>query len=163
MVVATLTEQIELGEADDNAREQIDAMYETLNDKVKEVQDKLAAGEAFESLMDEYSCSPALKEEPLRSEGYYITANSFVNSTEYVEGSMVLEQPGQVSAPLRSPLGVHLVQYIGEVTPGQVPLADIRDAVAAEALKQKQNEYYEQQRDALLEAAQVKYYPERLR
>ena len=162
-VVATLTEQVELGEADDNAREQIDAMYETLNDKVKEVQDKLAAGEAFESLMDEYSCSPALKEEPLRSEGFYITANSFVNSTEYVEGSMVLEQPGQVSAPLRSPLGVHLVQYIGEVTPGQVPLEDIRDAVAAEALKQKQNEYYEQQRDALLEAAQVKYYPERLR
>ena len=162
-VVATLTEQVELGEADDNAREQIDAMYETLNDKVKEVQDKLAAGEAFESLMDEYSCSPALKEEPLRSEGFYITANSFVNSTEYVEGSMVLEQPGQVSAPLRSPLGVHLVQYIGEVTPGQVPLEDIRDAVAAEALKQKQNQYYEQQRDALLEAAQVKYYPERLR
>jgi hypothetical protein len=55
------------------------------------------------------------------------------------------------------------VQYIGDVTPGEVPLAEVSDAVAAEALKQKQNEYYEQQRDALLEAAQVKYYPERLR
>ena len=105
----------------------------------------------------------ALKEAPLRNEGYYITAASFVNSLEYVEGSMMLEQPGQVSAPLRSPLGLHLVQYIGDVTPGQVPLADVRDAVAAEALKQKQTQYYEQQRDTLLDAAQVKYYPERLR
>lgn len=163
VVVATLTEQVELGEAEEGAQGQIDAMYQTLDDRVKEVQDKLAAGEAFEALMDAYSCTPALKEEPLRTEGFYITANSFVNSQEYVEGSMVLEQPGQVSAPLRSPLGLHLVQYIGDVTPGQVALDAVRDAVAAEALKQKQSEYYEQQRDALLEAAQVKYYPERLR
>ena len=162
-VVATLTEQVELGLADDDARGQIDAMYETLDATVKEVQDKLNAGEAFDALMAQYSCSPALKDEPLRSQGYYITANSFVNSLEYVEGSMMLEQPGQVSAPLRSPLGLHLVQYIGDVAPGQVPLEEVRDAVAAEALKQKQTQYYEQQRDALLEAAQVKYYPERLR
>lgn len=162
-VVATLTEQIELGTADENAREQIDAMYETLNDTVKEVQDKLNDGQPFESLMDAYGCSPALKDGQMRSEGYFITAGSFYNSLEFVEGSMMLEQPGQVSAPLRSPYGLHLVQYVGDVTPGEVPLADVRDAVAAEALKQKQNEYYEQQRDALLEAAQVKYYPERLR
>lgn len=163
VVVATLTEQVELGEADEGAPGQIDAMYQTLEAAAKEAQDRLAAGETFESLMDAYSCSPALKDEPLRTEGFYITANSFVNSQEYIEGSMVLEQPGQVSAPLRSPLGLHLVQYIGDVTPGQVALDAVRDAVAAEALKQKQSEYYEQQRDALLEAAQVKYYPERLR
>jgi len=162
-VVATLTEQVELGAADENAKEQIDAMYQTLDDAAKAVQDKLAGGADFAGLMDEYSCSPALKEEPLRSQGFYITPSSFVNSQEYVEGSMMLEQPGQVSAPLRSPLGLHLVQYIGDVTPGEVPLAEVREAVAAEALKQKQTEYYEQQRDALLEAAQVKYYPERLR
>ena len=162
-VVATLTEQIELGTANADAKSQIDAMYETLNATVQEVQDKLNAGQSFAALMEEYGCSPALKEEPLRSEGYYINAKSFVNSLEYVEGSMMLEQPGQVSAPLRGPAGLHLVEYIGDVAPGEVPLADIRDAVAAAALKQKQTEYYEQQRDALLEAAQVKYYPERLR
>jgi parvulin-like peptidyl-prolyl isomerase len=162
-VVATLTEQLELGAADDSVKEQIDAMYQTLDDAARAVQEKLAGGADFASLMDEYSCSPALKAEPLRSQGFYITPNSFVNSQEYVEGSMMLEQPGQVSAPLRSPYGLHLVQYIGDVTPGEVPLAEVSDAVAAEALKQKQNEYYEQQRDALLEAAQVKYYPERLR
>ena len=162
-VVATLTEQIELGTADADAQSQIDAMYETLEPTVREVQDKLNEGQSFAALMEAYGCSPALKEEPLRSEGYYIKSTSFVNSPEYVEGAMMLEQPGQVSAALRSPAGLHLVEYIGDVTPGEVPLADIHDAVAAEALKQKQTEYYEQQRDALLEAAQVKYYPERLR
>ena len=161
--VTQLMEQIELGDAGDDGQARLDALYAPLEATAKEIQDKLADGQDFAALMDEYGCSPALKDEPLRSEGYYINDASFVNSVEFVEGSMMLEQPGQVSAPLRSTLGVHLVQYIGDVASGEVPLADIREAATAAALKQKQTEYYEQQRDALLEAAQVKYYPERLR
>ena len=87
---------------------------------------------------------------------------SFYNSLEFVEGSMMLEQPGQVSSSLRSSYGVHLAEYIGDVAPGPVPLDAIREAVSADALKEKQAAYYDQQRQALLEAAQVKYYPERL-
>ena len=115
-----------------------------------------------QELMDEFGCDAALRDEPLRSEGYYISDASYVNSVEYVEGSMMLEQPGQVSAPLRSAQGVHLVEYIGDVTPGEVPLEEVRDAVAADALATKQAEYYDQQRQQLLEEAHVKYYPERL-
>ena len=160
--VATLAEQLEEGAAGEETQAPIDALYAELEVTAQEAQDKLNAGQSFSELMDEYGCSPALKEEPLRSEGYYIRPTSFVNSLEYVEGGMMLEQPGQVSSPLRSPDGLHLVEYIADVVPGDVPLADVRDATRAAALKQKQNEYYEQQRDALLEAAQVKYYPERL-
>ncbi len=160
---ASLTEQVERGDGDDAAREQLEALYAPLEKKAREAQEKLNDGAAFEDLMDEYGCDAALKTEPLRSEGYYVSEHSYVNSVEYVEGSMMLEQPGQVSAPLRSTFGVHLVQYVGDVTPGPVPLEEVADAVRAEALKQKQSEYYDQQREALLEAAQVKYYPERLR
>ena len=159
---ASLTEQLELGEADDAAREQLEALYAPLEAKAQEAQKKLADGAAFAELMDEYGCDAVLKAEPMRSEGYYVSDHSYVNSVEYVEGSMMLEQPGQVSAPLRSVFGVHLVEYIGDVAPGEVPLEDVADAVRAEALKAKQSEYYSQQRQALLEAAQVKYYPERL-
>ena len=160
---AALSEQIELGTAPEDAQAQLDALYAPLEKKAGEVQQKLADGQSFAELMDEYGCSAALKDEPLRSEGFFINADSFVNSVEFVEGSMMLEQPGQVSTPLRSLSGVHLVEYIGNVVPGEVPLADTLDAVTADALKARQTEYYEQQRQALLEAAQVKYYPDRLR
>ena len=160
---ASLTEQIELGEADDAARQQLEALYAPLEAKAEKAQKKLADGADFAELMDEYGCDAALKSEPMRSEGYYVSDHSYVNSVEYVEGSMMLEQPGQVSAPLRSVFGVHLVEYIGDVAPGQVPLEEVADAVRAEALRQKQAEYYDQQRQALLQAAHVKYYPERLR
>ena len=160
---ARLTEQLELGDADPDVQSQLDAVYAPLEKKADEAQKKLAGGTPFADLMDEYGCDPALRNEPLRSEGYYINGNSFVNSVEFVEGSMMLEQPGQVSTPLRSLSGVHLAEYVGDVTPGEVPLADVLGEVRAQALKQKQTEFYNQQREALLEAAQVKFYPERLR
>lgn len=159
---ASLAGKLELDSADEEAQRQLDALYAPLEEKARKAQEALAGGASFGSLMDQYGCSPALKNEPMRSEGYYLNSQSYVNSSEYVEGSMMLEEPGQVSAPLRSASGVHLVEYIADVAPGEIPLEQAEDAVRADALEQKQAEYFEQQRQALLDAANVKYYPERL-
>lgn len=149
-------------EALQQAQDELNTLYAPLEKQAEEVQQKLADGADFADLMAEYGCSEPLTEEPLRSEGFYVTDTSYVNSMEYVQGAMMLEQPGQVSSPLRSRYGVHLVEYIGDVASGEVPLSEVEDAVRAEALAQKQAEYYAQQRQQLLEDAHVKYYPERL-
>ena len=163
---AELLEQLEMIDEDEQAlaetQQALDALFAPLEARAQEAQDKLAQGAAFTDLMGEYGCDEALKSEPLRSEGYFVTDTSFVNSVEYVEGSMMLEQPGQVSSPLRSASGLHLVQYIGDVKAGEVPLSEAQDTVRAEALRRKQAEYYARQRDELLKEANVKYYPERL-
>ncbi len=159
---AGLMDKLELGQGDEETQAQLDALYAPLEAAAQEALDRLNAGQSFESLMDEYGCSADLANEPLRSEGYYISDNSYVNSQEFVEGSLLLDRPGQVSLPLRSANGVHLVQYIGDVPAGEVPLAEAETAVRAEALELKQLEYYEAQREAMLEQANVKYYPDRL-
>ena len=150
------------GEAIQNLRSQLDALFAPLEARAQEALEKLQTGTGFTELMDEYGCDELLSEEPLRSAGYYISADSYINSEEYVEGSMMLETPGQISTPLRSTFGVHLVEYLGEVPSGEVPLDQVAEAVRAETLALKQSEYYETQREALLEQANVKYYPERL-
>ena len=142
--------------------EQLNALYAPLEALAQEALDKLSAGASFADLMDEYGCDEFLAHEPLRSEGYYLSSGSFLNSAEYVEGAMILDQPGQHSTPLRSPYGLHIVEYIGDVQAGEVPLEQVKDAMREEALELKQLEQYEQQRTAMLEAANVKYYPERL-
>ena len=157
-----LTDRMEFGSGDETTQAELDALYAPLEATAQEVLEKLNAGQSFDSLMAEYGCSEDLAEEPLRSEGYYISDDSFINSVEFVEGSLLLDQPGQISAPLRSVYGIHLVQYIGDVPAGEVPLAEAEASVRAEALALKQAEYYESQRETMLEQANVKYYPERL-
>ena len=79
-----------------------------------------------------------------------------------LQGSMILDQPGQVSSPLRSTAGLHLVEYLKDVAPGDVPLEEVRAVIEAQALAVKQQDYYEEQVTAMLEDANVVYYPERL-
>ena len=157
-----LTDKLEFDSGDAEAREQLEALYAPLDATAQEVLEKLSAGQSFDSLMSEYGCSEDLNTDKLKTEGFYITDSSFVNSVEFVEGSLLLDTPGDISTPLRSVYGVHLVQYIGDVPAGEVPLEEIRDEVRAEALDLKRSEYYEAQREAMLEQANVRYYPERL-
>ena len=122
----------------------------------------LKDGEDFLSLMDAYGEDEAMLSDPARTEGYYISDDSYLISAEFIEGSMLLEQPGDVSSPLRSSAGLHLTQYVSDVTPGEVPLESVYEQIKDAALAQKQDDYYDQATDALLDAANVKYYPERL-
>lgn len=141
---------------------ELNPLYAPLEAKAKEITDKLQAGESFMSLVDQYGKDEMMESEPVRSEGYYINDNSFLFSVEFIQGSMILEKPGQVSSPLRSPSGLHLVEYLSDVTPGDVPLEEVREPIEARALEARQRAYYDEQTAAMLEEANVQYYPERL-
>ena len=144
------------------AKEQLDALYAPLEEIANEALEKLNGGASFADLMDEYGCSEELASEPLRSQGYYINSESVLISSEYVEGSMMLETAGEISTPLRSGQGLHLVQYLGEVAPGEVPLDDVKQAVSAEVLSEKEEEAYVEHMNELIDKANVKYYTDRL-
>ena len=123
---------------------------------------RLQGGESFSTLLDEYGEDEGMESEPVHTEGYYISDESFLFSTEFIEGSMLLEKPGDVSSPLRSSAGVHLVEYTADVSAGEVPLDSVKDKVEAAALEEKRDEYYQEATAAMLDEANVKYYPERL-
>ena len=141
---------------------QLDPLYAPLEATANEIAEKLQAGESFLALADQYGADELMGVEPVRSEGYYINDDSYLYSSEFIQGSMILEQPGQVSSPLRSFAGLHLVEYLKDVTPGEVPLSSVTEAVKAEALEARQQAYYDEQINAMLEEANVRYYPERL-
>ena len=141
---------------------ELNPLFAPLEATAKEISDKLQAGESFMSLADQYGKDEMMESEPVRSEGYYINENSYLFSTEFIQGAMILDRPGQVSSPLRSPSGLHLVEYLSDVTPGDVPLEEVRDTIESQALEIRQRAYYDEQTTAMLEEANVQYYPERL-
>ena len=165
---ATLFEQLEqldpLEDADQiNAIDaELNPLFAPLEQKAADIVEQLKDGASFSDLLSRYGEDALMDVEPLHSEGYYISDHSYLYSTEFIQGAMILETPGQVSAPLRSAFGLHLVEYLRNVTPGEVPLDQVADAMRAEVLKTRQDDYYEEHVNNLLEQANVKYYPERL-
>ena len=141
---------------------ELDPLFAPLEAKADEIVEKLKAGESFTTLLNQYGADELMASEPLRSEGYYISDDTYLFSGEFIQGSMILERPGQVSSPLRSASGLHLVEYLRDVVPGEVALADVYDAMKAETLQAAQDIAYEEHITNLLDAANVKFYPERL-
>lgn len=142
---------------------QLDALYTDLEARAASIEQELADGADFDALIEKYGQDDGMAYEPAKSQGYYISANSADQySSDFVEGCMMLESVGQISTPVRSTSGVHIIKYIGDVPSGAVALDDIRDALVSEVLSEKQATYYSEQEAQWIASANPQYYPDRL-
>lgn len=124
-----------------------DACLADVQDTLDEIQSRLDAGEDFQTLIDEYGEDPGMQNEPTATVGYYVSADSTTWDTAFRDAAMLLSNVGDVSEPVLSMSGVHIIRYESDVTPGPVPLDDVRDQLFDEALTAAREEHY----DALLD------------
>lgn len=141
---------------------QLDELYAPLEVTAEAVISQLQDGESFDSLIHTYGADEAMESEPLHSNGYYVSNTTSLWSDEFIEGSMMLEKVGDISSPVRSSYGVHIIQYAADVKPGEVAYADVQSQIREDVLAMAKADYYEEQRALWLQTANAKYYPERL-
>lgn len=134
----------------------------SFSEKVEEIMGKLADGASFEELIDEYGEDPGMQSEPGKSEGYYVSAESTTWDPAFTEAAMALEKVGDVSEPVLGTNGVHIIYYNSDVTPGPVPMDEVREALSESLLSTKQDETYDAAYQAWHDAAKIKKYPNRL-
>ena len=75
---------------------------------------------------------------------------------------MALANVGDVSEPVRSEYGIHIIKYVSDAVEGEVGLDAVRDALESEVLTQKQDEAYNAAVEAWVEEADAKIYKDRL-
>ena len=74
---------------------------------------------------------------------------------------MSIAEVGQISAPVYGSYGIHVIYYLGDITPGPVPFEQIKDAAESNALDAKISETYNAQIDAWVEETNPVYHPDR--
>lgn len=139
----------------------IEALYAQLMPKAQEIVDAFNGGADIDSLIAQYGEDPGMTREPSMSQGYAVSENSTTWDPAFTEGAMSIKEVGQISEPVRGKNGVHIIYYLGDVTPGEVPFEDIADGVASEALADKISKTYEDQADAWVEEAHPVYHLDR--
>ena len=83
-----------------------------------------------------------------------------VNSAN--DAAMALANVGDVSEPVRSEYGIHIIKYVSDAVEGEVGLDAVRDALETEVLTQKQDEAYNAAVEAWVEEADAKIYKDRM-
>ena len=85
---------------------------------------------------------------------------SFVES--FTNGALALEKVGDVSEPVESTYGYHIIQYTSDVAEGPVDLETVKDGISSALLTAKQNEVSTATMEQYVSEANVKTYPERM-
>ena len=107
-----------------------DAAGELMKPKTDAIYQALADGESFESQMRLYSYDTGVAPEDA---GYLIHADSELWDDGFLEAAMALEQPGDVSGPVVTTAGVHIILYAGDEPAGAVALTEEQQALLEQA------------------------------
>ena len=121
---------------------------------ITEIMTKLDNGASFIDLVKEYS-----DDNGASADGYWVHKEaSFVDAFR-IGAFELLEKVGDVSVPVVSEYGVHILYYQGDVTPGPVALDEaLKAELTAEIHDTKEKESLNQQLMAWREAAGIETY-----
>ena len=131
-------------------QEMLDAARQAILDSVKALTDeiyaKLAAGATFESLVGEYGKDPGMSDEDSLRDGYMVHKDSVVWDPAFTAGAFSdkMSQAGDVSDPLVSAHGVHILKYLRDVPSGLIMTDAIRAEIADYLKAAKENAAYEE-------------------
>lgn len=114
------------------------AILDSVNDTVAEIKAKLEAGESFEDLILEYGTDPGMQDEATRAEGYAVHPFSILYDMNFTQGAAALEKVGDVSDPIVSQFGVHILHYLRDIPGGMPELTDtLKEELRADLLSEK--------------------------
>ena len=141
---------------------EIETIYRSLDAIVAEVQGRIAAGDDFNLLIDEYGADPYMASGAGREDGYYVSVGSQQLDPDFVAAAMALNEPGDISEPIECAEGVYILRYEGDVTPGAVDyevfLTD--ETMRANVEESLRSEYYNATVEQWLSEAEIELYPE---
>ena len=145
-----LKEAVEKAEADCLA---------SVQDKLDEIYGKIEAGEDFDSLIEAYGEDPGMQNEPTKTRGYYVCANSTNWDANFTAGAMALANIGDVSeTPVISASGIHILRYESDVTAGAVALDDVRDALYEDTLETMKHDHFNEELESWIAALNPVYH-----
>ena len=151
----------ELEAAEQTLAEAEQACLENVKAKTDEIYEKIAAGEDFDALIEEYGEDPGMQNEPSKTAGYYVSADSAKWDARFTAGAMALEQVGDVSAePVVSSSGVHIIRYESDVTGGAVALDEVHDALYEDTLSSMKTEHFNSELQSWVDALNPVYHME---
>lgn len=104
------------------------------------VKQKLDAGEDFEALLSEYNTDPGMQSEDYAA-GYLVGEGaSYV--AEFLDAALALANDGDVSAPVQSDYGWHIIKRVSTESAHDIPYEDVKATLDAYEQTQYQSQYY---------------------
>ena len=131
---------------------------ESVQAMADEINARLAQGESFQALIAEYGMDANFDNEAFMQTGYQVHQDSIIWEDAFVAAAFSEEmaQPGSVSLPFASDLGVHILYYLCDSAAGPIELTeDVHDALAYAIYVERYTAAQTQRINELADAAEI--------
>ena len=145
-------------EGDEAANLLYEAALSEIYDAAYAAYQRAIAGEDFKLLMDELG-----EDSGMTYNDYYAVTNPTNRyMTEFAEGLFALDNIGDISQPIATAYGYHIIKYYGDVESGPISYDDVHDEIYDAMLSDKKNAYYDEQFEMWKAGMKIKTYSDRL-
>ncbi|MDI9520346.1 MAG: SurA N-terminal domain-containing protein [Bacillota bacterium] len=142
----------------DEIKAREDEAFAKIQEKTDAVyQQAIAEGADFDALVKENDNDPGQPEK-----GYPVCESTISFMEAFTKGAMALEKIGDISQPVRTSYGYHILKYTEEIQEGATALDSVHDLVKDELFNTRQDEAYTKLKEQWIGEAKVETYPERM-
>lgn len=129
----------------DDLNAQLEAAKQTARDNIQakadEAYQKALSGEDFDALVAEYGEDPGMQSEPAKTHGYIVSANTTSYVSEFLDAAMALANVGDISEPVETSYGLHILKYEADIPEGAAALTDyLKTSISDELMNTKKEE-----------------------
>lgn len=134
------------------------AVLADVQPSLDEINMQLKEGVPFAELIPMYTQDPGMSDAAAVAEGYLVHPESTKWVTEFRDAAFTVDQPGDVTEPVLTSYGVHLLQYVEDVPGGPVEYTDdIRALLREELLSGRQANAYSSTVQEWMDEAEIVY------
>ncbi len=142
--------------------EAVNAANAQIKDKADEAYAKaVEEGADFDALVAEYGEDPGMKSEPYLSEGYPVAEGASYDEA-FLAASLALEKVGDVTEPVVSSFGMHIIRFESEAAAGEAVFEDHAEDIRDELLTARKDEVYNAALQGWIDASDVKSFPAKM-
>ena len=125
------------------------AILDSKKDVLDEINAKLADGASFEELIAEFGTDTGMQNEANLKNGYSIHPDSVIYDKNFTQAAAALEKVGDISDPVVSQFGIHILYYLRDIPAGPLDMSDeekesLRTEIETERISLAFSEYYDQ-------------------
>jgi len=113
------------------------AVIASVQPTIDEINARLAEGESFNSLIPDYTMDPGMADEASIAQGYEVHPQSTMWVTPFRDAAFTVENVGDVTAPVVTDFGVHILYYAADLPGGPIDFEEMRPLLEEELLNNK--------------------------
>ncbi|MBO4379361.1 MAG: peptidylprolyl isomerase [Clostridia bacterium] len=135
------------------------AVIASRQDDIDAIYTALEQGESFQNLIAAYGTDPGMQDEATLAAGYQVHPESILYDSAFTEGAFQekMQMIGDVSDPVVSQFGIHILYYLNDVPGGLIMTDEIRGEIEEYLISDQLNSAYAEAYSTWLENIEITY------